>query len=488
MKYNIVIADKEYHHRFIGINAQLLEPLEYIALSSEDKKFSANIFNLGELQDYQSMDYYVSLLAHARGHRVFPDIGLIQDLKYKHFHSFYTDEVNFLIQKQLKRIQSDTFELSCYFGENPSKSYNLLCSQFFKAFPAPLFRVFFSKTDKIWNITKIKLLSLDEISDSHLDFISERMKHYFSSSRRYGTKKPKYLMDIAIWLNHDEENPPSNEKAIQKFINAGQELNVNLEVLTKKDEHYLLEFDGLFIRETTRLNHVTYKVSRKAQAEGLIVVDDPESIIKCTNKVFLDELLSQKKIPRPKAHILHKKNYTKVASQIVFPCILKKPDSAFSQGVFKAKDIDEYTSICSNLFKHSDLILAQEYLFTDFDWRIGILNNQALYACKYYMAHNHWQIVNHKDEDSSEGPHECVPLDQVPPQVIKYALRACESIGKSLYGVDLKEVDNKPYLIEVNDNPNIDSGVEDDLLGDLLYEKIVSYFLERFLKKRGNDG
>jgi glutathione synthase/RimK-type ligase-like ATP-grasp enzyme len=34
-------------------------------------------------------------------------------------------------------------------------------------------------------------------------------------------------------------------------------------------------------------------------------------------------------------------------------------------------------------------------------------------------------------------------------------------------------------VIEVNDNPNIDSGVEDQYLGDELYRLIMSEFLRR---------
>ena len=59
------------------------------------------------------------------------------------------------------------------------------------------------------------------------------------------------------------------------------------------------EFDALFIRETTLVNHHTYRFARRAASEGLVVIDDPESILKCTNKVFLAELLSRHKMPMP---------------------------------------------------------------------------------------------------------------------------------------------------------------------------------------------
>lgn len=40
------------------------------------------------------------------------------------------------------------------------------------------------------------------------------------------------------------------------------------------------------------------------------------------------------------------------------------------------------------------MIIAQEFLPTPFDWRVGIFDRQPLYVCKYHMAHKHWQITN----------------------------------------------------------------------------------------------
>lgn len=45
---------------------------------------------------------------------------------------------------------------------------------------------------------------------------------------------------------------------------------------------------------------------------------------------------------------------------------------------------------------------------------------------------------------------------------------------------------NKVLVIEVNDNPNIDAGVEDGQLGDELYRRILQAFVQRLeLKHRG---
>ena len=95
-------------------------------------------------------------------------------------------------------------------------------------------------------------------------------------------------------------------------------------------------------------------------------------------------------------------------------------------------------AICKKLFRHSTLLLAQEFLYTDFDWRIGVLDNQPLFACRYYMVKNHWQIYRHGKRTDSGG-FETLPISEVPPSVLEAALRATRPIGNGLYGVDLKE-------------------------------------------------
>ncbi|NNF03695.1 MAG: hypothetical protein HKN17_04435, partial [Rhodothermales bacterium] len=43
----------------------------------------------------------------------------------------------------------------------------------------------------------------------------------------------------------------------------------------------------------------------------------------------------------------------------------------------------------------------------------------------------------------------------------------------------VKETASGPLVIEVNDNPNIDEGVEDGILGAELYRKILASLLGR---------
>ena len=75
------------------------------------------------------------------------------------------------------------------------------------------------------------------------------------------------------------------------------------------------------------------------------------------------------------------------------------------------------------------------------------------------------------------------PKEKVPKKILSVALKAAKLMGKGLYGIDVKEVNGKPLVIEINDNPNIDVGVEDRYYGDKIYTDILMAFKNRLERK-----
>lgn len=447
---------------------------------------NAKVYNLCKSYRYQSAGYYVSLLASARGHKPLPNVLTIQDLKSQSIVKIVTDDLDQLIQTGLKPIQAESFTLSIYFGKNLAKKYDRLALRLFVLFQAPMLRATFIRKENEWLLKSIETIGLNEVPEEHKGFLIQAAKDYFRKKPVQAARK-ETRFDLAILVNPKEENPPSDEKALQRFEKAAGELDFYVERITKNDQLRINEFDALFIRETTSVNHHTYRISRKAAAEGLVVIDDPESILRCTNKVFLAELLTRNEIPSPKTVIINTDNRDIAESQFGFPLIIKQPDSAFSLGVVKANNKQEYRKLTAALFEKSDLLVVQQFLPTSFDWRIGILNGTPIYACKYYMARKHWQIYERKTTGKTiTGRADTFLVEDAPPHVIDTAVKAAALFGDGLYGVDIKDIDDVAYVIEVNDNPSIDSGIEDEKLKDDLYRMILSEILVRIeQKKRG---
>lgn len=475
----LIVVSNPNDWKFNIPGVEVISNKAYLTNSSFVKLKNARIFNLSRSYRYQSNGYYVSLLAAARGHRAIPSIGTIQDMKSQAVVKIISEELDELIQKSLSNISSRTFTLSIYFGKNLSAKYNKLSLQLFNLFQAPLLRAQFVYNNK-WNLQSISPIAASDIPEAHKSFVEEFATAYFQNKRFSVPKRNISGYDLAILVDPNDPVPPSSEKTLQKFIKGAETVGLNAYLITKDDYSQLAEYDALFIRETTAVNHHTFRFAQRAQAEGLAVIDDPESIIRCTNKVYLAELLKNNDILAPKTLILHKDNIEKVKAEMGYPCILKQPDSSFSMGVVKADNEKDFDIQVAKLLEKSELIVVQEFLPTEFDWRVGIFDNEPLYVCKYYMAKKHWQIMDWENKGKVRfGKFETLPVELAPSQLIKTALNITHLIGNGLYGVDIKQIDKKFYVIEVNDNPSIDTGVEDAMVKDRLYTRIMEIFLNK---------
>jgi len=472
-------------------DVEMVAARTYLTDSKYAEMRSAKVFNLCRSYRYQSVGYYVSLLASARGHKPIPNIITIQDLKSQTIVRVESEDLEEIIQRSLAPLQSKEFVLSIYFGKNLAKRYDRLSNYLFKVFEAPFLRAHFLLNEKSgrWQLHNIRPVAVNDIPEEHRSFIMQVAHDFFVKRHPYIRKRATSRYDLAILYNPQEKEPPSNQRALKHFVKAAETLGLSPELIEKDDYGRLAEFDSLFIRETTSVTNHTYRFARKALAEGIVVVDDPDSILKCTNKVFLAELLERHKILTPKTVIVNRSNRNAIPSMLGFPCILKRPDSSFSQGVVRVEKEGDIRAHIDRMLERSDLIIAQEFIATPFDWRIGIFDRQPLFACKYYMAEKHWQIIKRdingiKTED---GVHETLPVEHAPTGLIRAALRAANLIGDGFYGVDIKQVGKTFYVIEINDNPNIDAGVEDMVLKDELYMRIMRVILKRIEqhKERG---
>jgi len=280
--------------------------------------------------------------------------------------------------------------------------------------------------------------------------------------------------------NTKDPTSPSNEKAIQRFVRAAQGLGLRTDLIDRDDYGRLAEYDALFIRQTTQVEHFTYRFSRRAATEGLVVIDDPLSILRCTNKVYLAELLNRARIPIPQTVTLHRDNLAAAIDQLGLPAILKLPDGTFSQAVVRVDDRAAFQAQALKFLESSDLVVAQEFLPTDFDWRISLIDRQVLFAARYAMVRGHWQIAQRDPRGRMRyGTVEAVAPEAVPAGALEVATKAANLIGDGFYGVDVKERDGRFYVIEVNDNPNVDADCEDALLGDELYRRVMGVFAQR---------
>lgn len=447
---------------------------------------NAKVFNLCRSYRYMSNGYYVSLLASARGHRAIPSIMTLQDMRSEAIFRIRSEDIDELIQRAFAHIKAEKYQLNIYFGKTTVKRYERLALALFSFFEAPLLRAEFIYQKDKWELDQVNPIGVKEIPDWQRPFVVNAAGQYFLRSERPRRRGKTFKYDLAILVNPDENDPPSDAAALRKFGRAAESVGLDPQIITREDYRRIAEFDALFIRETTAVNHHTFRFSRRAAAEGLAVIDDPESIIRCSNKVYLAELFDQYKLPTPRTMIVHRENAKEVADVLNLPCVVKQPDSSFSRGVVKLNTRAELDDEIARRLDSSDLLVAQEFMPTDFDWRIGVLEGKAMYTCRYFMAHKHWQILKRTRTGALQsGRVETIAVPRAPRELIRLATAAASAIGDGLYGVDMKQRGDEFYLIEVNDNPSIEAGCEDKVIGDKLYLRVMQSLLRRIKEIKG---
>ncbi len=492
-RYTVVVdRPEDWSWNAEGLEVRTVD--HFLAGGPRKSRTARRVINLCRRYAYLSAGYYCSLLAEARDEMPMPTVQDILCLERRASYAFALPEFDKVLESTIKRMTvppEEDFDLYVFFGRADDSRFQRLAATIFDVLRVPLVKLRIKRIRNHWNVDRIRPVSPHRVPRALHGFFEDCLLRFTHARAKRHTGKTGPLYDLAILVDPSEELPPSDEDALERFRRAAARLRVSAEFITARDERRIPEFDALFIRATTSLDHFTYAFARKAETEGIPVIDDPLSILRCTNKVYLHELLVGHKVPTPLGESLDRNGFDDdrigvVEDRLGYPMVLKIPDGSFSRGVYKCETRDHLRDVADKLFAHSRIILAQEYMYTAFDWRVGVLAGQPLYVCRYKMSRNHWQIIHHRgDGKVAMGGFDTLPIDDAPKAVIDVATKAAGMIGNGLYGVDLKQTDKGVFVIEINDNPSLDYGVEDKVIKGQLYERIVGELIHRVESRRG---
>jgi glutathione synthase/RimK-type ligase-like ATP-grasp enzyme len=457
---------------------------EYLARPRLFDMGRPKLVNLARSYAYQSKGYYASLLAEARGHRVVPTVETMLELReaklYEHALPDLEDELNRCARRADLQPEGELKLLIC-FGIARDARFEPFGRLLFDWFRCPALEVIVEPGTWL-SIERIRPRNINRLANGEGEFFRGSLHQHTRRDWRNPKARAVAKYDLAVLYDPNEKMPPSSPASIKHFARIAEKLSVDIEPITKRQLAELAEYDGLLIRETTSIDNHTYRFARRAWQEGMPVIDDPISMIRCTNKVFLMELLGSNQVPTPPTMMLQEGgDLAKAMDELGLPMVVKIPDGSFSRGVHKVNTPEELRRITDELFEETDLVLAQKFLPTEFDWRVGVLAGEPLFVCQYRMARGHWQVVKYRADGSShEGGFRAFEIAQAPPEVIDIAVRAARPIGDGFYGVDLKQTDRGIVVMEVNDNPNLEHGIEDQVGKDEIWTKLLKWFTERF--------
>ena len=286
------------------------------------------------------------------------------------------------------------------------------------------------------------------------------------------------MSQLGIFVDRKTLSNSEQLNALIRCRDVAEGMGHDVDFIFPVDINKIPKMDALFIRARTDPLNVTYVAARMAGFHGIPVLDDPQSIQICSDKVNMYSHLIKKNISMPKTIFLSKntisvENVTHLFDELGSPLIVKEPSTSFSLRVEKVNDIAEFFRVARRFIKLSDWIVVQQFIESRYDWRVGVLDGKLLYACKYTIPSDTFKIQASVNGHLVYCGVESVPCEKVPPHVINLGIDAANAIGKGLYGVDIKNNNGDAYVIEVNDNPSIESG-EDDCF-PRVFEQIVSY-------------
>jgi glutathione synthase/RimK-type ligase-like ATP-grasp enzyme len=289
---------------------------------------------------------------------------------------------------------------------------------------------------------------------------------------------------IACFVEKYNFADPREEAALQNFKRAAESSGNQFNFMYREDIQDIPNYNAVFIRATTDPLFTSYIVSKTAWELGLKVIDDPESIKICGNKVHQYALFEKYNVPHIPTEFLskddlHHKKITEIFDELGKPVVIKAPYTSFSRYVEKAACETSFREVAKRYFKKSDVLAIQKFTPTAFDWRVGVLGNDVLYVCKYLIPKGKWKHGAKLRGKSTVVWGRTVSLEKkdMPSRLREVALKACSVVGKGLYGVDIKEVNGDYVVVEVNDNPSIYAGYEDSMDKDL-YHRIINYLSE----------
>ena len=481
----------------------------------------AAVVNLCRSYRYRTKGYYVSLVADARGQRVLPTVETIEGLTepyglFRILGEAGVPTVEVVRMRQRRRAlpstvtaeadsigpeahpsllhvsaeeplemrparDAEAVEAFAFFGRCSDARFRAAAQAIYREWPTPVLRIqLVQEEEEEWKVAYAAAVPVQQLTAEDRSALALALQDERSVLRR-ATPTPREVKRASLAVLYDETDPfsPSTPETIDRLVRLASRMNVHVHRLGLDEIDRLGEYDALFIRTLTGVREPSFQFALRAEMLDMPVIDDPQSIIRCSNKVFLEELLRREGIATPRTLVITSQTPRSDIEALGYPVVVKQPDGSFSSAVHKCADRAEYERVTGEMLRRSPLLIAQEFLPTDFDWRITVLEGKVLFAARYFMARGHWQIRSADPGGERYGRVEAVRRDAAPRPVVELALRAAALIGNGLYGVDIKETSGGPAVIEVNDNPNLDIGYDDAADGNVVYEDLLEYFLRR---------
>jgi hypothetical protein len=329
----------------------------------EQREKDVTVVNLCRSYRYRTKGYYVSLLADARGHTALPPVEAIEVLGepfalFRVLHEAGIPTLDLPDLRSRKRAHasargreggggrsptqargrsdgkpqgatspSEAAEALAYFGQCSDARFRAAAQAAYREWPAPVLRLEFVLEEGDWKVAQVVAVPLSQLNaEDRLPLVAALEDQKSVARRGSPTPHSAARASIAVLFDEGEAFAPSSPETLDRLERVAARLNVFVQRIGLDEIHRLAEYDALFIRSLTGVREPAFQFALRAEMLDMPVIDDSQSIIRCSNKVFLDELLRREDIATPRTMVSTSRTPWEQLVELGLPIVIKLPD------------------------------------------------------------------------------------------------------------------------------------------------------------------
>lgn len=236
------------------------------------------------------------------------------------------------------------------------------------------------------------------------------------------------------------------------------------------------DLDGIHIANWRKAPEIAMALARYIEKRGGKVMNG--EIISFPAMTKLGEMvrMADKNIPLPDSFFVRDKYLVEMAKRqklphgFHFPLIVKSVAGSMGTNNWLVHDFNEFAEIVS--LPREQMVVVQNFVPNDCDYRVLIFGGKV----RAVIRRSRQSDDTHVNNTSAGGRGDMVPLDEFPEAWKDISLRAAAATNRlDIAGVDIitDTTTGKPYVLEVNKTPQIETGSNTDKKTDIFIDYII---------------
>ena len=215
------------------------------------------------------------------------------------------------------------------------------------------------------------------------------------------------------------------------------------------------KYDAIIPRIGSSLTFYGTAVVRQFETMGTYCLNRAQAINASRDKLYAHQIMAQNRIPMPKTAFTKSSEHTNAVIDLVggAPLVIKLLDSTQGNGVVLAETQQAAESVIGAFQGLETNILVQEYIeeAKGTDIRCFVVGRKVVAAMKRTAREGEFRSNIHRGGAGAKV--------KITPEERKLAIRAAQSLGLKIAGVDIIRSHEGPKILEVNSSPGLE-GIE----------------------------